>query len=676
MPSLIAPIFPAALALVAADASWPLGEHLVWLPMTGATDAQMTEALQAGYDTILWKNQLRPLPDDGGIDFGPVDDHIARAREHGLKSILALLGEGGLGKGKYFDMDEQGKRLHNQLDPFWPEAMAQVEWAYGQVIDRYRSNPNVIAFAPTWGIYGEAGFKSFSAGRSSHALARFNEWRRQQGLPPMDAIPTRRDGLNTEYNRFIRFRYCYMEDQWDVMIRRLKARAGGKPVGTWQELYPVIGYLYNMVDVPSADFALYESCFPFQTTHHSEKTLAETMGFRYRCDSADSYRDYYLPLLARKRGEGQRFIGCQLTNEYASKNYKWPPEKAARIRFDQWEDCFAPYLRRLHNVPMEALPRDVLLVFPTYAAAALSNSPVHAADVMKIDVLLRMFGCQMMRCGSPALDKMTLEQMNRFRLIVVPCAAFLLEDTLGRLKGCSATVLFTGCFGQSFEAQYTPLGQEHGINGMRLRYIRRPSGGINIAADHVLTRHLGTVRVSLPEDESFEYVDLPGAVQVLLHCGEQPLLSTSENGRFIFLHGHCFAGIAYDPQRKPPSSLGGSADPSANEVDMWGPYSSAKPENLVGQQLMRNILDHAHVDYRVLDPKPCTATRYLGDHMEQASISGNIAYNNTNVPQELRIRLPYRPRQWPCKPVENRFEAQIMVPPFGYVVLEPEDVVK
>lgn len=676
MPSLISPVFSAALALVAADTSWPLGEHLVWLPMTGATDAQMAEALQAGYDTILWKILPGRLPDDSGIDFGPIDERMARARRHGLKSIIAILGEGGLGKGKYFDVDEQSKRLPDQLDPFWPEAMAQVEWAYGQVIDRYRSDPNVIAFAPTWGIYGEGGFTTFSAGRSSHALARFNEWRRQQGLPPVDAIPTRRDGPNTEYNRFIRFRYRYMEDQWNAMIPRLKARAGGKPVGTWQELYPVIGYLYNMVEVPSADFALYESCFPFQTSHHPEKTLAETMGFRYRCDSAESYRDYYLPLLARKRGEGQRFIGCQLTNEYAGKNYKWPTEKAARIRFDQWEDCFAPYLRRLHNTPVEASPRDVLLVFPTYAAAALTDSPAHAADVMIIDVLLRMFGCQIIRCGSPALDKMTLEQMNRFRLIVVPCAAFVLEDTLDRLKECSATVLCTGCFGQSFSAEYTPFGQERRVCGMDLRYIHRPAGMLKISGNHALTRHLDTSIASLPPDESFEYVDLPRAVQVLLRCGEQPLLSTSENGRFIFLHGHCFAGLAYDPQRKPPSNLGGSADPSANEVDMWGPYSSAKPENLIGQQLMRNILDHARVDYRVLDPKPRTVTRYLGDHMEQASISGNIAYNNTNVPQELRIRLPYKPRQWSSRPIENRFEAQIMVPPFGYVVLEPEDVVK
>ncbi len=675
MTSLISPLLSAFLALLAAQVSWPLGDRLVWLPMTGSSDEQLAAASQAGYDTVLWKISPRFSPQAGGVDLKPADERVEQARRHSLKSILAVLGEGSLGSGEFFDVDEQANRLPNQLDPFWPEAMARIERAYTQIVERYRTDPDVVAFAPTWGIYGEAGFKSFASGRSPHALARFNEWRKREGLEPLAALPSRKDGPNTEYNRFIRFRYVYVEEQSDGIIRRLKDRAGGKPVGTWQELYPVIGYLWNMVEVPSADFALYESCFPFQTSHHPESTLAETMGFRYRCDSAEAYRNYYLPLLARKRGEGQRFMGCQLSNDYAHRSYGWPADKADRVGFDEWEDRFAPHLKKLNAVRVEEEARDVLLVFPTYAAAALSESPVHAADVMTIDVLLRMFGCQMKRCGSPALDKMTIEQMNRFRLLVVPCAAFLQKNTLARLEKCSATVLFTGCFGQSFEGKYASFGQEREVLGMQIRYVRRPPGDMQVAADHILTRNIGTARVSLPEDESFEYANLPQAAHVLLRCGQQPLLSTSDSGRLLFLHGHCFAGIAYDRQRKPPS-LGGSADPSANETDMWGPYSSTKPENLVGQQLMKNILDQAHVDYRVPDPKPRTATRYLGDHMEQASISGNIAYNNTAVPQELRARLPYRPRKWPCKPMENRFEARVGVPPFGYVVLEPEDTGK
>ncbi len=662
----------AAVSHAAASASWPLGDHLVWLPMTGATDAQMADAAQAGFDTVLWKIRPVPLPDNSGVDFGPVDERLARARRHGLKSILAIVGEAGLGRDVYFDIDEDGHKLPNQLDPFWPEAMARLEWAYGQIIDRYRRDPDVIAFSPTWGIYGEAGFTTFAAGRSNHALARFNEWRERQGWPPLDAIPSRRDGPNTEYNRFIRFRYVYMEEQFDGIIRRLKIQAGGKPVGTWQELYPVVGYLWTMVEVPAADFALYESCFPFQTSHHPESTLAETMGFRYRCDSAESYRDYYLPLLARKRGEGQRFMGCQLSNEYAVQNYGWPPEKAASVRFDAWEDRFAPDLKRLHHAPVENVPRDVLLVFPTYAAAALSEGPVHAVEVMTIDVLLRMFGCQIRRCGSPALDQMTVAELNRYRLIIVPCAAYLLSDTLDRLKQCSATVLFTGSVGQSFDAEFVPFDRQRTIDDAAVRYLRRSAGDIRIVADHALTRELNTAGVSLPEDEAFEYVEAPATVRVRLECDGRPLLSTTHADRFIFAHGHVFAGLAYDPQRTPPA-LGGSVDASANEVDMWGPYSSAKPANRVGQQLMQNILDHARVDYRVPDPKPRTVTHYLGDHMEQTSISGNIAYNNTDTPQELRVRLPYRLRHWPSRPQGDRFETQVTVPPFGYLVLEPGD---
>lgn len=659
------------LALVPTDSTSVFGDRLVWLPMTGATGEQIADAARSGYDTVLWKASPGLLPDGRELDFTAIEKRLAAGHEHGLKCILAVLGESGLGREDLFDRDEQGRRLTGELDPFNPAAMARLEQVYAQVIQRYVNRPDVVGFAPTWGIYGEAGFRSFTAGRSPHALDRFNEWRAKQALSPLEALPSRREGPNTEYNRFIRFRYCYMEEQWDAMFRRLRGLAGGKPVGTWQELYPVIGYLYHMVEVPSADFALYESCFPFQTSHHPRKTLAETMGFRYRCDSAEDYRDYYLPLLARKRGEGQHFMGCQLNNEYASNNYKWPPHKAAEVRFDQWEDRFAPYLQRLHRATVETPSRDVLLVFPTYAAAALSDAPVHSVDAMTIDVLLRMFGCQITRCGSPALDKLTVEQMNGFRLIVIPCSDYLLSETLAKLTASSATVLFTGCFGQSLDAQYVPFGTSREIAGVELSYVRRPAGGINLEKDHPFTRQLGQTAVMLPEDESFEYTTLPPTNQILLTCDGHPLLSTSRYDRFIFIHGHLFAGLAHDPQRR-PAQVGGSADPSANEVDLWGPYSSTKAENLVGQRLIRNILDAARVDYRVLNPRPRGQTRYLGDHMEQASISANIAYNNTDIPQELHLRLPYRPRNWSSNAVDGRYETRVSVPPFSYILLEPE----
>ncbi len=655
-----------------AEIAGPIGQRLVWLPMTGCTQEQMADAARAGYDTVLCKVHPRVSPDRQKLDFTAIDKQLAEAQAQNLRVILAIVGESALERSEYLDVDRQGNPLPGHLDPFLPEAMARIEWAFAQIMDRYAGKPEVVAFAPTWGIYGEGGFRLPSSGRSPNALARFNEWRRANGWPPLNAVPSRSDGPNTEYNRFIRFRYLYMQEQWDAMIRRLKPRSGDKPVGTWQELYPVVGYLYNMVAVPSADFALYESCFPFQTTHDPAKTLAETMGFRYRCDSAESYRDYYLPLLARKRGEGQHFIGCQLSNSYAEKNYHWPPEKAARVGFDQWEDRFAPYLRDLRDVPLEAVQRDVLLVFPTHAAAALGDGPVHSVDTMTLDVLLRMFGCQIVRCGSPAFDTMTIEQMNAFRLIVVPCSAYLLSETLDKLAACTATVLFTGCFGQSLDAEYVPIGAEREIHDLRLRYIRRPAGTLDLAADHALTARLDRLPVPLPEDEAFEYVQALNGSRVFLRCAGRPLLSTVRNDRLIFIHGHVFAGLAYDPERKPPA-FGGSADASANETDMWGPYSSQKPENAVGYQLVRNILDHARVNYRVLDPPPRAMTRYLGDHMEQASLCANIAYNNTETPQSLRVRLPFQPKQWPCMSVADHFEARITVPPFAYLVLEPEN---
>ena len=289
--------------------------------MTGVTDAQLDDARQAGYDTVMLKVYPQ-VSAENKIDFTSTDALIKRATDRGLKVILPILGWVGLGEGRFWDTDESGAKIPNQLDPFWPEAMRQVEWYYREVIDRYKTNPRVAAFAPTWGIYGEAGFTSFTAGRSPHALARFNEWLEHasaqeavRSIGALDKLPTRQSGPNTEFNRFIRFRYLYMEQQFDGMIRRLKRDAGKIPVGMWQEMYPVIGYLWTLVEVPSADFALYESCLAFQSLHHPEKCLAETMGLRYRCKSATDYRNYYLPLLARKRGEGQRFMGCQLSDD-------------------------------------------------------------------------------------------------------------------------------------------------------------------------------------------------------------------------------------------------------------------------------------------------------------------------------------------------------------------------
>ncbi|GMU20561.1 MAG: hypothetical protein AMXMBFR13_06580 [Phycisphaerae bacterium] len=641
----------------------------------------MNEASNAGYTAMMIK-AAAPLRKDGSVDFTTTDELLDRTARHRLQVVMAILGWAGLGRGQFWDTDESGARIPDRLDPFWPEAMQRVESYFQQVIQHYADDGRVVTLAPTWGIYGEAGFTSYTAGRSEHALARFNEWRQERNLEALAALPTRRQGPNTDYSRFIHFRYLYLEHAFDQMIRRLKPHARGKAVGMWQELYPVIGYLYTMVEVPSADFALYESCFPFQTSHHPEKTLAETLGFRYRCRSAEDYHDYYLPLLARKRGEGQRFMGCQLSNHYAVKNYGWSEAEAQRVRFDEWEDDFAPHLKRLHDAPIETPERDVLLVFPTYAAAALSDRVAHSVDTMLMDVLLRMFGCQMVRMGSPRFDRLTVEELNRYRLIVVPCSAFLLSNTHAKLQETTATVLFTGCFAQSYDGVLTPFGQSRTLNGdsvdedVTLHYFLRPAGPVTRAGEHPLTQQLSAAHASLPEDESFDYVGEAKDTRILLRCGESALLSIRRNGRSIFIHGHLLAGLCHDPDRKPPAKVGGSADPSANEHDPWGPHSSTHPQNAFARQLVRAILDHAKVKYRVADPAPRQWTPYLSDHMEAASISANIAYNNTAEPQTIRVRLPYAPKDLIATFTGGGYETSVRIPPFRYVVLEPQEPVE
>ena len=651
----------------------PLRDRHVWLPMTGVTPEQMDDAVSAGYDTVMLKIHPSPAP-DGALDFSIHEEVIGWATERGLGLILAVLGWVGLGDGEFYDTDASGEQIPNRLDPFWPRAMARLEWYYGEVLRHYADDPNVVAFAPTWGIYGEAGFSRPTAGYSVHALARFNEWRAKEGLPPLERVPTQAAGPGTDYNLFIRFRWMYIEREFSAMIQRLKTRAPGIPVGMWQELYAVSGYEWNMVEVPSADFALYESCFTFQSVHHPEKSLGETMGFRYRCASAEDYRNYYTPLLARKRGEGQRFMGCQLSNDYTA-NYGWPEGYAESIGFDGWEDDFGPYLAQLLDAPLEWPRRDVLFVFPTYAAAALSGHLVHNADVALLDTELRALGCQIDRRGMPAVDKMSPADFSRYSLVVVPCSAYLMADTYAKLSASTCVVLFTGCFAQSFDGDYTPGGAERAVGGVTRCYVVRPPGAVSVSADHDLTAGLATMLeetpVTLPDDETFDYIGEPAAVRVLLRCGDASLLSMSHADRFVYIHGHLIAGASYDEDRVPPQ-LTGSEDVSCNEQDMWGPYSATNPQNAFARAVLRNVLDHAGVDYRVPSPPPRGLAPFLGDNLEQASVSANLAYNNMGEERTITVRLPYRPAGWPSVLVRGRFEAPVSIPAFSYVVLRPE----
>ncbi len=624
------------------------------------------DAIRAGNNTVFLKVHPELSADGKQIDFTTTDKDVELAKAKGLYVVMAILGWVGLGDGRFWDMKADGIKVPNQLDPFWPEAMKQYEWYHTEVIKHYCKDQKIIAFAPTWGIYGEAGFTSFDAGRSDHALARFNESRVKNKLIPLTKLPTRDQSLNTDYNLFIRFRYCYLEELFSALIGRLKHIANRKAVGTWQELYPVVGYLWTMVEVPSADFSLYESCFPVQTNHHPEKTIAETMGFRYRCRSWREYRDYYLPLCARKRGEGQQFIACQLTNDYAS-NYGWDLDTARKMQFDRWEDYFTPTLKRLNQVEIEDVYRDVLLVFPSYSAAALSDAPSHFADAAFIDVMLRMYGCQMDRYAIPRLDKMSVADMNKYKLIIVPSSAYILSDTYRKLKKSTATLVFTGQFAKALDGELSADSRSRKLDRMTIEYVDRKEGVVSINdPKHEITRYSKDTHVTLHGDESFRIRKGSTVPRTLLSCSGMPILSVE--ARFIFLHGDVFAASCYNAHRIPPEQAG-SSDVSANEVDMWGPYDSIHKGNEMGYALIKGILNYAHVDYRVENPKPRTMVRYLGDHMEQASISANIAYNNTGEVQRLTVMTPYHPVGYNSLRIGSKYQTTIEIAPYSYIAL-------
>ncbi len=136
----------------------------------------------------------------------------------------------------------------------------------------------------------------------------------------------------------------------------------------------------------------------------------------------------------------------------------------------------------------------------------------------------------------------------------------------------------------------------------------------------------------------------------------------------MFFHGQVLAGLCHDPQRTPPP-LAGSADASANEIDMWGPYSSTHPQNALATGLVGAVLDWAGVEYRIPQPPARTLAPLLGDNLEAGGITANLLYNNTAVPLELGLRLPWKPVAQTFRAEGSGFTGQVRIPAFAYVAL-------
>ncbi|MGB9587612.1 MAG: hypothetical protein ACPL7O_05475, partial [Armatimonadota bacterium] len=92
----------------------PLQKYHVWLPMTGMSDAQIEDARQAGYDTVMLKIHPPLVDNRREIDFSSTDDTIKRVTDRGMNVLLAILGWVGLGNGQFWDVEEDGSKIMNQ----------------------------------------------------------------------------------------------------------------------------------------------------------------------------------------------------------------------------------------------------------------------------------------------------------------------------------------------------------------------------------------------------------------------------------------------------------------------------------------------------------------------------------------------------------------------------------
>ncbi len=248
---------------------------------------------------------------------------------------MAILGWVALPREEFWDTRENGEKIPGRLDPFWPEAMDRVEWYYRECFRRYRDRANVVAFVPTWGIYGEAGFTSFDAGRSGHARA-LQRMRQKRDLPLLRAHPTRSGGLNTDTNLCILFPLSMCSGVHGTR-RQAEAESGGRPVGMWQELYPVMvisgTWWKSRCGLRSRTSRLHRPDQPHPAQHTAE-TMASATGCSLRSSTATT-----ISRCLREAGRGAALHGMPAHERLPVQTTR-VEERARRVEFDAGRTAF------------------------------------------------------------------------------------------------------------------------------------------------------------------------------------------------------------------------------------------------------------------------------------------------------------------------------------------------
>ncbi|MBI5091020.1 MAG: hypothetical protein HZB26_01085 [Candidatus Hydrogenedentes bacterium] len=650
----------------------PFRSRMLWMPMTGYTDTQLDDAASAGYDTLFTK-VAPPYAGPGvPLDFTEADGLIKKAQARGMKAVVGWLLWVGLPPGQFGLARADGSQIANQIDPCCDAAMAQVKAYAEQLLDHYMGCRDIIALTPTWGIYGEAGYTEFNSGYSLYALEKFNRWLVARGEAQVAKLPDASDAYH--WLLWHRFRFEYLPQVWGEFNGHLKRlEPNGVKIGAWQEIYN--GHMYDLAlsEAPGADFAINEMCFPWGMTYDQPKAIGETMGIRYKCNAYTDYKDYYLPLIARKWAEGQQAIGCQLSNSYAEENYAWQSGTAARLEFDRWEDQFAPVIRRVRDTVVIDESADVAYVQMTYPAAIYPDAGNTVTDINLYEIVLRMYGVAYDRIPITRLSRLRAADLAKYKLIVFPGAWYLDDAMWLKLKASGANVLVTGGAMQAGDGGIIADGGVRSLDGLNLEYGKTAGGDPEIAPgcpesfSRDIAEFLRQTPVALPADIGIS--NLANA-ETLLSLGGRPWLARS--GAFHFISNRMLYACAYDPQRVIPK-LSGSKDPSANEGDPWGLASSASPANRLGELILRNVVESSGATIRISDPLPRMSSPYLGDHVERINVTGNIAVNLDKEAHTVSIVCARPVTNFPCAADGTRWKAQVTIPAYDFVALTYDD---
>lgn len=420
-----------------------------------------------------------------------------------------------------------------------------------RVIRHYDKNPDVIAFAIPWGLYGEGGFP-YDYAFSEKAKDAFNRWMNTPGEPLPEPPAEGRPG-SLRYVKWMEFRSKSLADFRKTYVVEAK-KATHKLVGTWSEFYPTENCQLNMGDAEGADFLLYDLSFGDVAVDQT-RTFAECHGDMQHYKTFEEWRNHELPLMAKAAGEGVVPIAFQFPMRRGHATDFLSP---TTIFTDRVEDEYSlksgPDIRALIDASQGRLRKpEVALAYNSFAAFSLPRGKsfwFYEHTARFIEGMLHQMGVDLKVIPYEHLATLDL---SLFKLVIVPDPMYLNEKMITNLAR-APKVLYAGEYMLTHRDPSTAQGDfASGWSGkthtdsLDLTYLKAPEAPIRIAASHPLMKGVKFEERDYPADQMVKFDTLPSDARVLAWVGEYPAVISRQGGRVIHVTNRAFCrGYAED----------------------------------------------------------------------------------------------------------------------------------